>query len=71
MVRRRLKEVGFDPRTFAEVPWLLSHHKVDRLQFAQTHADWDEHQWRNVLFPTSLMKMILGCPESSERFLEK
>jgi hypothetical protein len=51
MVRRRLKEVlvGFDPRTFAEVPWLLSH----------------------VLFPTSLMKMILGCPESSERFLEK
>jgi hypothetical protein len=50
MVRRRLKKVAFDQRTPPKVPWLLPYHKITRLQFPQTHADWDEQQWRNVLF---------------------
>jgi hypothetical protein len=65
-VKRRLKEVGLNPRTPAKVPWLLPHHKVTRLQFAQTHADWDEHQWRNVLF-TDETRIQLWKPDGRDR----
>jgi hypothetical protein len=57
-VRRRLKEVGLDPRTTGKVPRLLPHHKVTRLQSAQSHADWDDHQWRNVLFTDETRRVV-------------
>lgn len=59
-VRRRLKEVGIQPKRAATGPKLSREHKEKRLRFAREHADWTPEQWGSVLFTDESRVCLFG-----------
>lgn len=59
-VRRRLKEVGIQPKRAATGPKLSREHRERRLRFAREHVDWTPDQWRSVLFTDECRVCLFG-----------
>lgn len=49
-IRNRLHVANLFTRRPLYVPKLTLEHKRNRLEWANEHLEWDENQWRNVLF---------------------
>lgn len=65
-VRRRLVEGGLKSRRPARVPTLTVRHRQQRLQFARFHENWDENNWRRVLFSDE-SRFCLRSPDGRHR----
>lgn len=49
-IRNRLRETDLRSRSQARVPRLTAAHQQARMEYARTHIDWTQRQWRQVLF---------------------
>lgn len=49
-IRNRLRQANLRSRNRACVPMLTSAHRRARLEYARTHINWTQRQWRQVLF---------------------
>lgn len=65
-VRRRLNEAGLASRRPAIGPELTREHRLNRMQFARDHQNWNENDWRRVLF-TDESRFCLRSPDGRER----
>jgi hypothetical protein len=65
-IRRRIVANGLTSRRPAIGPRLLPRHRRARLEFAQTHQNWNLEQWSNGLF-TDESRFCLRSPNGRER----
>lgn len=65
-VRRRLNEAGLKARRTKKAPQLQRRHRVARLAFARQYENWNEDQWRNVLF-TDESRFCVNSIDGRER----
>ena len=75
-VRIRLHDDGMRARRPARGPILTAQHRVQRLNFAREHQNWQLRHWRPVLFTdesrftVSTNDDVLGCGDARENVMQ-
>lgn len=60
-VRNRLHESGLHSRIPVRAPQLTPHHRIERLEFAREHQDWQLRHWQPVLFSDESRFHVSTC----------